>query len=84
MPGDMSFVVRHGDPHDLAGRTAGVLPVATPLQWDELDTRDLRADRFSIRDVPKRLAQQGDPWADMFWHARSLTWPIEQLAKLRA
>ena len=79
----MPFVVRHSDPHDLAGRIAG-LPVATPLQWDELDTRGLRADRFSIRDVPKQLAGQGDPWADMFRHARSLTRPIERLAKLRA
>ncbi|HEX5255914.1 MAG TPA: hypothetical protein VFW69_18955 [Mycobacterium sp.] len=59
-------------------------PVATPLQWDELDTRGLRADRFSIRDVPKRLAGQGDPWADMFRHSRSLTGPLERLAKLRA
>lgn len=59
-------------------------PVATPLQWDELDERGLRADRFSIRDVPERLAGQGDPWADMVRHARSLTRPIERLAKLRA
>jgi bifunctional non-homologous end joining protein LigD len=59
-------------------------PVATPLEWDELNTRGLRADRFSIRDIPKRLAGQGDPWADMFRHARSLTRPIERLAKLRA
>ncbi|OBH58538.1 non-homologous end-joining DNA ligase [Mycobacterium sp. E2479] len=58
--------------------------VATPLEWDELDTRGLRADRFSIRDVPDRLAGQRDPWADMFRHARSLTRPLERLAKLRA
>jgi bifunctional non-homologous end joining protein LigD len=59
-------------------------PVATPLQWDELDTRGLRADRFSIHDVPKRLAAHGDPWADMFRHARSLSGPLERLAKLRS
>ncbi|WP_406815848.1 non-homologous end-joining DNA ligase [Mycobacterium sp. M23085] len=59
-------------------------PVATPLRWDELDTRGLRPDRFSIRDVPERLAAHGDPWADMFRHARSLTGPLERLAKLRA
>ncbi|OBA60909.1 ATP-dependent DNA ligase [Mycobacterium sp. 1100029.7] len=57
-------------------------PVATPLEWDELDARGLRADRFSIRDVPKRLGAQGDPWADMFRHARSLTGPLQRLAKL--
>ncbi|HSS25042.1 MAG TPA: non-homologous end-joining DNA ligase [Mycobacterium sp.] len=59
-------------------------PVATPLEWDELDTRGLRADRFTIRDVPKRLAGQRDPWADMSRHARSLTGPAHRLAKLRA
>lgn len=59
-------------------------PVATPLEWDELAGRGLRPDRFTIRDIPKRIAGQGDPWADMSRHARSLTRPIERLAKLRA
>jgi bifunctional non-homologous end joining protein LigD len=59
-------------------------PVATPLEWDELDTRGLRADRFTIRDVPKRLAGQRDPWADLSRHARSLSSPAKRLAKRRA
>jgi bifunctional non-homologous end joining protein LigD len=59
-------------------------PVATPLDWDELDSRGLRADRFTIRDLPKRLSGQRDPWADMSRHARSLNGPLERLAKLRA
>lgn len=59
-------------------------PVATPLEWDELNGRGVRADRFSIRDVPKRLAGQPDPWADMSRHARSLRGPLQRLAKLRA
>jgi bifunctional non-homologous end joining protein LigD len=59
-------------------------PVATPLEWDELDTRGLRADRFTIRDVSKRLAGQRDPWADMSRHARSLGGPAKRLAKRRA
>jgi len=59
-------------------------PVATPLEWDELGKRGLRADRFSLHDVPKRVANQGDPWADMRRHARSLTRPIERLSILRA
>jgi bifunctional non-homologous end joining protein LigD len=59
-------------------------PVATPLEWDELESRGLRADLFTIRDVPKRLAGQRDPWADMSRHSRSLTGPLQRLAKLRA
>lgn len=59
-------------------------PVATPLEWDELGIRGLRADRFTIRDIAKRLAGQPDPWADMYRHARSLAGPARRLAKLRA
>jgi bifunctional non-homologous end joining protein LigD len=59
-------------------------PVATPLEWDELESRGLRADRFTIRDIPKRLAGQRDPWADMSRHSRSLIGPLQRLAKLRA
>jgi bifunctional non-homologous end joining protein LigD len=58
-------------------------PVATPLEWEELDRRGLRADRFTIRDVPKRLAESGDPWADLQRRARSLTRPAQRLAKIR-
>ena len=65
-------------------RTRPGAPVATPLEWDELDSRGLRADRFTIRDIPKRLAAQGDPWADMSRHSRALTGPLRRLAKLRA
>jgi len=59
-------------------------PVATPLEWDELDGRGLRPDGFTIRELPKRLAGQRDPWANMARHARALTGPMDRLAKLRA
>ncbi len=58
-------------------------PVATPLAWDELGIRGLRADRFTIRDIPERLVAQGDPWAGMYRHARSLAGLLRRLAKLR-
>ncbi|SOJ52714.1 Multifunctional non-homologous end joining DNA repair protein LigD [Mycobacterium simulans] len=58
-------------------------PVATPLAWDELDSEDIRPDRFTIRDIPKRVAGQGDPWADIQRHARSLTRPVQRLSKLQ-
>lgn len=58
-------------------------PVATPLEWDELDSRGMRPDRFTIADVGKRLAGHHDPWADLARHARSLRRPATRLAKLR-
>ncbi|MBO0863747.1 MAG: non-homologous end-joining DNA ligase [Mycobacterium sp.] len=56
-------------------------PVATPLEWDELSSRGLRPDRFTIRDIPKRLAGQRDPWADQHRHARALSRPRDRLSK---
>jgi DNA ligase D len=37
--------------------------VSTPVSWDELDDVDPRA--FTLRTVPERLAQVGDPWEHM-------------------
>lgn len=40
-------------------------PVATPLEWAELDAR-LDPAAFTLRTVPARIeAQRADPWADM-------------------
>jgi bifunctional non-homologous end joining protein LigD len=47
-------------------------PVATPLRWDELSDRRLRPQRWSVANILQRLAEWGDPWADMSRHARSL------------
>lgn len=37
--------------------------VSTPLTWDELEGVDPAA--FTVRSVPQRLADVGDPWADL-------------------
>jgi DNA ligase D len=45
------------------------LPAATvscPIEWDEIDTTD--PGQHTIRTVPARLTERGDPWANM--HAR--------------
>jgi DNA ligase D len=36
--------------------------VSTPLSWDELDAVDPTS--FTVRSVPQRLADTGDPWAE--------------------
>ena len=35
-------------------------PVATPMFWDEVADAEPR--RWTLRDVPARLAERGDPW----------------------
>lgn len=57
-------------------------PVATPLDWDELDDSDLTARRYTIRNVRRRLGQRQDPWRDLRRHASSLGRRQERLAAL--
>lgn len=46
--------------------------VATPLAWEELDTK-LRPEQLTVETVPARIAaQKRDPWADFFEHPGNL------------
>jgi DNA ligase D len=45
-------------PRALAGAT-----VSTPIDWDELDAVDPAS--FTVRSIPARLAERGDPWAGL-------------------
>ena len=47
-------------------------PVATPLRWRELSDSSLRPDKFTLRNIDRRLARVGDPWEDIARHARAL------------
>lgn len=56
-------------------------PVATPLDWSELD-ESLRPDGFKIGDVASRLERDGDPWDGISRRARSLSKPRKALESL--
>lgn len=47
-------------------------PVATPIDWDELDDPDLDARRYTITTVLDRLTSRGDAWETMAASARPL------------
>ena len=47
-------------------------PVAAPLEWKELDSRQLKPDLYNIRNIFDRLDKIGDPWKDLKQHAQSL------------
>lgn len=59
-------------------------PVATPLDWDELGHRGMSARRYTLRSLPRRLAQREDPWTELAAQARSLTPAHRRLAQRRA
>jgi len=44
-------------------RALAAATVSTPLSWDELATADPVA--FTVRTIPQRLAEIGDPWAGL-------------------
>jgi bifunctional non-homologous end joining protein LigD len=46
-------------------RPAAGAPVSVPIEWDELDDPDLASDRWTIRNVPDRLAEVGDPLSEL-------------------
>jgi DNA ligase D len=55
-------------PHKTVFGTWSVRPrvgaqVSTPISWEEVDT--VVPDELTIATVPARLAEHGDPWADM-------------------
>jgi bifunctional non-homologous end joining protein LigD len=54
-------------------------PVATPLQWDELDDPGARPDLWTLASVPERLERRGDPWRLMKRNAQALTAARRQL-----
>ena len=47
-------------------------PVAMPLAWEELEDPELRAQRWTLRTLPDRLGDVGDPWAGISRHAAKL------------
>ncbi|AJT62991.2 hypothetical protein T261_1305 [Streptomyces lydicus] len=47
-------------------------PVATPLEWDELDDPRLGPQHWTLRTLPDRLSEHGDPWKGLSRCRRSL------------
>lgn len=51
-------------------------PVSTPIDWDELGRTDPQ--RFTIRNLFRRLAQRDDPWADPWTQAAGHGIPLAE------
>jgi bifunctional non-homologous end joining protein LigD len=57
-------------------------PVATPIEWAELEDPRLGPQRYTIRNIFRRLARKRDPWAEIERHARAVRAAQERLAAL--
>jgi bifunctional non-homologous end joining protein LigD len=65
-----------------AVRARDEAPVATPLDWTELEDAGLDPRRFTIANLFRRLGQKSDPWGDIGRHTRDLCSARERLAAL--
>lgn len=57
-------------------------PVATPLDWSEIDSSDVGPRNWTLRNLGDRLADHDDPWAGIERHRRALERPRETLGRL--
>jgi bifunctional non-homologous end joining protein LigD len=57
-------------------------PVATPLDWKELEDRHLNARHFTLRNLRQRLDQKTDPWREMEKKATALDRARQRLQEL--
>jgi bifunctional non-homologous end joining protein LigD len=48
-------------------------PVATPLEWDEVDQGDMHPQKYTLTNIFRRLGQKADPWRDIKRHTQSLS-----------
>lgn len=48
------------------------VPVATPLSWKEMNSKDIRPDKYNIKNIFRRIGQKGDPWKDIYKKGQSL------------
>ena len=47
-------------------------PVATPLEWNELERKDMSSQRYTLANLRRRLGQKADPWSAIDRHAANL------------
>lgn len=54
-------------------------PVATPLDWNELEDTELHPQKYNLQNIFRRLGQKNDPWANINDHAASAETALKAL-----
>lgn len=63
-----------------AVRARAGAPVATPLDWNEVNEDDLDPQKYNIKNIFRRLGQVDDPWSNIARHAQGLERARKHLA----
>lgn len=58
-------------------------PVATPLDWDEAVSEEMTAQRYTLKNIFRRLSAKQDPWEDLRRRAVSVSALEDRLERLR-
>jgi bifunctional non-homologous end joining protein LigD len=69
-------------PYSLRARPGA--PVATPLDWQEVEDKSLTPDRYTFANIFRRLAHKENPWEAMGRRARDSAGPEKRLQELLA
>jgi bifunctional non-homologous end joining protein LigD len=56
--------------------------VSAPCKWEELERGEVSPTSFNLRNMPDRIAKEGDLWEDMRRRGRSMKRPLEKLRRL--
>ncbi|MET0414155.1 MAG: hypothetical protein ABW217_22790, partial [Polyangiaceae bacterium] len=57
-------------------------PVSAPCTWPEVESGAAEPRSFTLKNVPERIAQHGDPWASLHEHGQSLAAPLAKVKSL--
>ncbi|WP_117879444.1 non-homologous end-joining DNA ligase [Aureibaculum luteum] len=57
-------------------------PIATPINWDDLNDNSLHAQSYTISNIFKKLEKDGNPWADFNINCKSIGKSKIQMEKL--
>jgi len=58
-------------------------PIATPISWQELITKGVKPQDYTIHNIFRRLSKTKDPWKDMTSHAHTLENAVKKLHSLQ-
>ena len=67
-------------PYSLRGKPGA--PVSAPVTWDEVESKSLEPDGYTLRDVPARLDEINDPWGELRAKPGSVAKARKKLAAL--
>jgi bifunctional non-homologous end joining protein LigD len=57
-------------------------PVSAPCTWSEVESGEVQPRTFGLRTMASRVAQAGDPWADLWTRPPSLAEAVEKMSSL--